>query len=409
MEDQIVRSKLRRSLTLPWLVFYGMGVTVGAGIFALIGEILLLAGDGAPVSFLLAGVIAGATAVSYALLVRVFPFAGGEAVFVNRGLGPIMGWISGIGVVVTGIISSAAISLAFAGYAGSLIGVPPMFLTAAVIIVLAFVACWGIRESVGFAAVVTLLEVGTLAVVIIFGAPFLENLPPARDILRLDAGLAGLAPILSGALIAFFAYVGFEDIVNMAEETVEPARTVPRAIIWTLFLTLFLYLALAMIAISVPDRASVAGSQAPMSSLFEQVTGRSGQAISLLAAIAMINGILVQMIMSARVLYGMANESLLPAWFGKVSASRKTPLRATLFVSTTIFVLAASLPLVRLAELTSMVILLVFSLVNLSLFRLGGQIDDPILRRYRLWGIFGAFLCLSILSFSLFGMATVSH
>ena len=88
-------TKLRRTLTLPWLVFYGVGVTVGAGIFALVGEILDLAGDQAPLAFLVAGVIAGITGVAYMLLVQFFPRAGGEAVFVHRGLGPIPGRMAG--------------------------------------------------------------------------------------------------------------------------------------------------------------------------------------------------------------------------------------------------------------------------------------------------------------------------
>ncbi|MCB1457412.1 MAG: amino acid permease, partial [Nitratireductor sp.] len=121
MDQTSAKPELNRILTLPLLVFYGVGVTVGAGIFALIGEILLVSGNLAPLAFLTAGVIAGVTGLSYALLVAVFPRAGGEAVFVNRGLGHAAGWLAGAGVAVTGIISSAAIARAFAGYAGSLL------------------------------------------------------------------------------------------------------------------------------------------------------------------------------------------------------------------------------------------------------------------------------------------------
>lgn len=394
-------SSLRRLLTLPWLVFYGLGVTVGAGIFALIGEILALAGDAAPLSFLIAGLVAAATCISYAVLVRIYPLAGGEAVFVARGLGPAWGWLTGLGVAVTGIVSSAAIALAFAGYAGTLTGIPKPVLVVAILGFLTFVAWRGVRESVTLAAIITLLEVGTLAVITFFGLPFLSRLPEPGQLLGLGNGLAGLAPVLSGALIAFFAFVGFEDIENMAEETIDPVRTLPRAIIWTLALTVVLYVALALIAVAVPNRAELTGSSAPMSVLFENVTGASGRPISLLAAIAMVNGILVQIVMSARVLYGMANEGLLPAWFGKVDLNRHTPARATLVVSAIILVLAISFPLVRLAEVTSLVVLAVFVLVNLSLFFLGRHADDPLLRRWRFWGIVAAALCASILAFQL--------
>jgi amino acid transporter len=387
---------LRRALTLPWLVFYGLGVTVGAGIFALIGEILALAGDAAPMSFLLAAAIAGATGLSYALLVRVFPKAGGEAVFVNRGLGEICGRLAGIGVVATGIISSAVIALAFTGYAGSLVAVPAPVLLLAVVGGLTGIAAWGVRESVAFAAMITVLEVGTLVVVIGIGAPLLANLPPVENLLGIGSGWHGFAPVAAGSILAFFAFIGFEDIENMAEETVDPARTSPRAILWTLVITLVIYVTLALVAVSLPDRASVAGSPAPLAVMFENVTGFSGKPVAALAAIAMVNGILIQIVMAARVLYGMANEGLIPVWFGAVHPGRRTPMRATLSVSAVILVLALTFPLVALAEATSYVILGIFAMVNLALFALGARAEHPTLRRWRWWGILGAALCIAV-------------
>jgi amino acid transporter len=388
--------ELRRALTLPWLVFYGVGVTVGAGIFALIGEILALAGDAAPMSFLLAAAIAGATGLSYALLVRVFPKAGGEAVFVNRGLGEIFGWLAGIGVVATGIISSAVIALAFTGYAGSVVAVPASVLLLAVVGGLTGIAAWGVRESVAFAALITILEVGTLMVITVSGAPLLANLPPVGNLLGVGAGWHGFAPVVAGSILAFFAFIGFEDIENMAEETVDPTRTAPRAILWTLGITVVVYVSLALVAVSLPDRASVAGSPAPLAVLFESVTGFSGRPVAVLAAIAMVNGILIQIVMAARVLYGMANEGLVPAWFGAVHPLRQTPMRATLAVAAMIMVLALTFPLVALAEATSYVILGVFAMVNLALFALGARAEHPTLRRWRWWGILGAALCAAI-------------
>lgn len=399
---------LRRTLTLPWLVFYGLGVTVGAGIFALVGEIVALAGDAAPLSFLIAGIVAAVTGLSYAALVGVLPLAAGEAVFVTRGLGRFFGWLTGIAVAMTGIISSAAISLAFAGYVGTLVGVPEYVLAAAVVILLAFVAWWGVRESIALAALITSLEVGTLLIVIAFGFPSLSNLPPPGAILGLT-GEATVVPILSGAVIAFFAFIGFEDIENMAEETVAPSRTAPRAILWTLSLTVLIYFMIALVAISITDRAELASSPAPMSFLFELITGYEGWPIAVIAAVAMINGILVQIVMSARVLYGMANEGLIPEWFAGIDARHHTPARSTFLIAMAILVLAALLPLVRLAELTSLVILVVFTLVNLSLFTLGRMGIHSKLRRWRYWGLFGAALCVAILVFQLSAELAVEH
>ena len=398
MKPPFEQPALNRTLTLPYLLFYGLGVTIGAGIFALIGQVLALAGDRAPQSFLLAALIAGATGVSYAILIRIYPRAGGEAVFVGRGMGKVFGLAAGLGVVVTAIVSSATISLAFAGYAGTLLPVPPMVLVAGLVAILALVAWWGVRESVILAAVITILETGTLVLVAAFGLPRFVTPETIAMAFSPPTTLSAISPVLAGTILAFFAFIGFEDIVNMAEETREPERTVPRAVLWTLALTLFLYLAIALVAISIPGRDAVSSSSAPMATLFELATGWPGGPISAMASIAMVNGVLVQIIMAARVLYGMANEGQMPGIFGRVDPIRRTPVFSTAFVAALILVLALTVPLVSLAEVTSIVTIAVFAMVNFSLFRLGSKEDDPWARRMRWWGMFAALLCVVILA-----------
>ena len=403
MQQDNQASTLKRTLTLPLLVFYGLGVTVGAGIFALIGEILKLAGDQAPQAFLLAGLIAGATAFSYALMVPLFPRAGGEAIFVNKGLGSIAGRIAGFGVVITGIVSSAVISLAFAGYVRALVPLPAPVLTVAAVSGLALIAWWGVRESVIFAALITILEVGTLVVVILFGLPLLADTAHVAAAFTPSSSLSAMAPVFSGAVIAFFAFIGFEDIVNMAEETVDPGTTAPRAIQITLGLTMLVYVMLATIAALAPDRAAITESGAPLAALFESITGWPGAPVAAIAAIAMVNGILVQMIMAARMLYGMAGEGLLPRWFAHIDPDRQTPARATALVALAIIMLALFFPLVRLTEATSLVTLTVFAMVNLALFSLGSMADWPQLRRWRWWGLFSAAICIALAGVQIFG------
>lgn len=401
---------LHRTLTLPWLVFYGLGVTIGAGIFALIGEILALAGDQAPLAFLLAGAIAGITGYSYALLVSRYPKAGGEAVFVNRGLGKLPAAIAGYGVAATGIISSAVIALAFAGYVQALLPLPKPLLIVGIVGLLALIAWYGVRESVYFAAAVTLLEVGTLVLVIFFGAPLLADVPAALGTLMPPGlGSAAAAGVMSGAVIAFFAFIGFEDIANMAEETVDAERTLPRAIVWTLVVTVLVYVLLAVIAALAPDRAAIIGSGAPMAVLFEQVSGLSGAPIATAAALAMVNGIMVQIVMASRVLYGMAGEELAPAIFAKVNARQKTPARATFVVAALILALALFFPLVRLAETTSLVTLTVFALVNLALFVLGTREGEGKFHRWRWWGLGGTVVCVSVAGFQILAGVAGGH
>ena len=388
--------KLARTLTLPLLVMYGVGVTVGAGIFALVGEIVGLAGDNAPLSFLVAGTVAGITGLSYMQMVRAFPRAGGEAVFANRGLGSVAGRIAGLGVVVTGIISSAAISVAFAGYVRSLVVLPERVVTTALVIGLTIVASRGIRESVIFAAVITFVEVGTLILIIGYGLPLLSDGSAVASAFKPDLGSVGATPILTGAIVAFFAFVGFEDIANMAEETVKPSKTAPRAILITLSLTLTIYVLLTTIAVMVPNRTAFTESDAPLADLFEQVSGIDARSVSVVAVVAMINGILVQIVMASRVLYGMAREQLIPSFFAKVDPGRQTPIRSTIVVAASILFLALFFPLVGLAKATSMVTLVVFTLVDLSLFSIGTKRPELGLRRWRWVGLVGALLAVSL-------------
>ena len=386
---------LRRALTLPLLVFYGLGVTVGAGIFALIGEIVKIAGDGATAAFLLAGLIAGVTGVSYAWLSAEYPRAGGEAVYVNMSLGSFFAWFVGYGVVATAIISSAVISLSFAGYLGTLLPVPKPALILFLLFLLGFIAWLGVRESVMFAAVITILEVGTLVVIAFAGGDYLSDTSTYTKALQPILDIPNWSVILSASVIAFFAFIGFEDLVNMAEETVNPKRNMPRSVFITLAITIVLYTLISLIAISLPDRQALITSDAPLSTLFHSVTGLPGGPVSAMASIAMVNGVLVQIVMASRVLYGLTGEKLAPQALGVLDTKRQTPYRAIALVTVLIALLAMSFPLQRLALATSLVTLSVFLLVNISLWKIGGQ--NPSLRSKRFWGLLGAVLCGALL------------
>ena len=397
-ETAPVPPTLRRVLGLPLLVFYGVGVTVGAGIFALIGEITRVAGDHAPLAFLLAGLIAGATGISYALLAAVYPRAAGEAVFVKIGLGAVPGRLVGLTIAATALASSAVIALAFAGYLAAVAPVPVPVATVGIVALLALVAWAGVRESVALAAIVTVLEVATLVVVAIAGAPLLADAEILARVLTPPADPAALSAVAAAALIAFFAFIGFEDIENMAEETVDPRYVMPRAILLTLAITVAIYAALALIAVALPDREGLTASAAPLAFLFEQVSGRSGAPIAAMASIAMVNGILVQIVMASRVLYGMAREGLVPAGLGVLDPRRRTPARAIALVAVLIAGLALFLPIVNLAQAASALVLCVFTTVNVSLWRIGGRVDaDPSLRLWRWWGMLGAILSVGLL------------
>ncbi|MGJ8528555.1 APC family permease [Maritalea sp.] len=390
--------KLKRSLSLPMLVFYGVGVTVGAGIFALIGEIVGIAGSQAPLAFLIAGFIAAATGLSYAKLASLYPRAGGEAVFVKVGLGPLLGRLVGLGVVATAIISSAVVSLAFAGYFQQLVDIPTPLITSVVVISLAGIAWLGVRESVIFAAVITVLELGTLAYICWLGFPHLDVNTVFTVNLNLFAPNTQVFALTSAAMIAFFAFIGFEDIENMAEETTNPRATVPRAILITLSITIVIYMLVALVAVNSVDISKLAQSDAPIADLYSALSGRDGDIIAAIATTAMVNGILVQIVMAARVLYGMANEKLVPQLFAHLDPKRQTPSFSTWFVAAMTIVLALSFPLVHLARVTSVIILCVFVLVNFSLWRIGGSKEHAAeLKNWKWLGLFGAIISAALL------------
>jgi amino acid transporter len=391
MAAQSERLSLRRALSLPWLVFYGVGITVGAGIFALIGEILALAGDHTPLSFLIAGGVAAFTGFSYAILSSAYPRAAGEAIFVKLGFGEWLGRIVGLGIVAVAITSSAVISLAFAGYLGTLVALPPALSITLVLVLLGFVAWRGVKESVGFAALITVLEVGTLLFVVAGGLPSVAEPAAVQKIASLPESSTAWLGAFAGAFVAFFAFIGFEDIENMAEETLNPSIVIPRAILLTLTISVAVYGLVAMVAVAYPDRTALTGSAAPLATLFAGNTGWRPEPVAAMASIAMVNGILVQIVMASRVLYGMAREGMVPGALGRLDPHRLTPIAAIAVVTALALAFALFVPMLSLASLTSFIMLLVFTLVNASLYLIGRKADAlEKLRKWRWWGVAGA-------------------
>lgn len=389
---------MKRVLGLPLLVLYGVGVTVGAGIFALVGEILGVAGDFTPMAFVVAAVLAGATAGSYAMLSGRFPRAAGAALYAQEGFGPGLARLTGIGVAITGIVSSAVIALAFASYLSTIIPVPGWLLALGLVATMALIASIGIRESVIVAAIVTLLEVGTLILIVAVGLPDLGEASLWGRVTTLPSDWDSMSLVIAAATVAFYAFIGFEDIVNLAEETVRPTRVLAPAIILTLLITTAIYIAVATLAVAVGDRVDLAGSDAPLADLFAELTGGSPTPIAAIAAIAMINGVLIQFVMASRVLFGLAREGLIrPAWLGTLHPTRATPVRATLLIAGFVAALILILPLVSLAQVTSFVTLAVFIVVNLSLFRIMRRRRERGSRFRAIWGLVAGLLSAGVL------------
>ena len=371
---------LRRRLGLPLLVLYGTGITVGAGIYVLVGAVAGYAGIYTPWSFGLSAVVMGLTVASYAELSTRFPVSAGEAAYVRAAFqSPAFSTATGLLTVAIGVISSAAVTLGSAGYIQQFIGLPQYVIVIAVLVLLGSVACWGILESVVLASVFTVIEVGGLVIIIV--AAVHADLPIIATIVHappLNATV--LSGIAFGSLLAFFAFIGFEDLANVVEEAKVPHRDIPRAMILTLLISTILYVAVAAVAVSAVSIERLSSSSAPLSLVFREVAGVSPATISAIAIVATLNTILAQMTMAARVIYGVAREGELPAALAQVNPRTGTPMVATALVVATIVPLALLVPLASLAEGTSLSTLGVFALVNFSLLRLryrGVQFKTP--------------------------------
>ena len=367
---------LARRLTLPLLTLYGLGVTVGAGIYVLLGATAAEAGLFAPVSFLAAAVVVAFTAFSYAELGTRHPVSAGEAAYVEAGFGsPRLSVVIGGFVALSGIVSAAAVSIGAAAYLALLLGLPAWMLTAALVVAMGAIAAWGIGQSVMVAGAITVIEIGGLLLVIGWSAS-LPAVVPLADLVPPLAGPHWLG-IGAASLLAFFAFVGFEDIANVAEEVRDPLHTLPRAIVLTLVVATVLYLGVAVAVLRVVPLAELTGSDAPLSTVFAAAPAVLRDGFFVLAIVATVNGILIQTIMASRVIYGLADRGHLPAALARVSPRTRTPVVATALVTATILALALSRPIGDLAEWTSQIVLGVFVVVNVALIRLKRRAPPP--------------------------------
>lgn len=386
---------LEPRLSLALLTLYGLGTTVGAGIYVLLGSIVGRAGYYAPLSFLIAAALAGLAALAFAEMAGRYPRSAGQAIYVSEGLGSTrLGLFVGLAIATAGLVSSATIVVGFVGYLQVFLAVPAAIAIVVVVALLTAISTWGILQSAVAAGAITLIECGGLLAVVLFGVDDVARSTIAWPSLANASSGEVWVGVIGGAMLAFFAFIGFEDMVNVAEEVERPAQTMPAAIGITLFLTALLYLALAVIAVAAVPLDEIAGSPAPLAMLFERVGGGPAWVLSLVGVFAVLNGALVQMIMVSRVLYGLAALGHLPKHLKRIGRKTKTPVRTTALAGVGVALLALFVPLTQLAEAASWVTLTVFALVNLALWRLKARGPLPAVPfSLPLWVPAAGFLC----------------
>jgi len=369
---------LKRTLGLGQVIFFGVGSILGAGIYTLIGKVAGEAGNLTWLAFGIASLTAFLTAFSYAELSAAFPRSGGEYVYAQKAFGQRLGTGVGLLIALNGIISAATVSLGFAGYFTELVQLPLLPVALGVIGVLLVVNMWGIRESSSVNIVLTGIELTGLVAVGIAAFPHLGEV----DLLVLpDGRVDGL---FFAAALSFFAYMGFEDIVKLAEETRSPERNIPRALFAANGIVLVIYVALAMLVVSAMPWRQLASEPAPLASIVENQWGRTGVLLVGLAALfSTSNTLLSNMLGSSRVIAYMGREVAPMRWLGYVSPKRSTPTRALVLIAIVACVFASIGDIGTVARIATVSIFLTFLLVNVSAIALRYKQPD-LVRPYRM-------------------------
>jgi amino acid transporter len=377
---------LVRSLSLTHAVLYGLGVTIGAGIYVLIGVAAGRSGMHAPLAFLFSAAALAPVAAVFADLGTRMPVSASEAAYVEAAFGRrLFTTAVGLLVIATAIVSAATISAGSASYIGAMVDLPAPAIIAAVVLSMGAVASMATRQAVAIAGLMTVVEVSGLGLIIAAGsANGVEALSRLPELMPGPGDGAEWTGLASSSLVAVFAFIGFEHLVNVAEEIRAPSRNLPRALFLTLAITAVLYALVAWIAVVAVAPDELAASPAPLALVFGRLTGMDPAAMGGIAIVATLNGVVVHMIMISRVIYGMSRQRNLPAALSRVNPVTRTPLIATAIAVGTILALALLVPLAGLADIASRGTLVIFAVVSLALIaikRKGGPVAE------------GAFVC----------------
>jgi amino acid transporter len=357
------KSELKQELNLLEITLIGIGNILGAGIYVLMGKAAGLAGNMVWFSFLFAGVTAALSALSYMELSSMFPKAGAEYEFVKRAFGERVGLFVGLLVIYFVVITSSAVALGFGRYFSNLFGVGNLIGAVGLFIFLSFIMVYGIKESARLAILITFIELSGLLLIIYVGSPYLGAVNYFEA--------PNMAGIFEASALIFFAFLGFEDIVRLSQETKDAEKTTPKALLIAIFFTVLLYVCVAIAAVSVLDFRVLGLSGVPLADVAAVALG--GDAFVLMSWIALfstMNTVLVVMLGGSRIVYGMSSAGSVPEILSRVHSRYQTPWVAILGVASLsiLFVLFRDIAIV--ANIANFMIFMVFFMVNISLIKL---------------------------------------
>lgn len=355
--------ELKRGMGLFHLTMYGVGLILGAGIYVLIGEATGLAGDSVWIAFVLGSIVALFAGLSYAELSSIFPKASAEYTFIknafkNNFLAFIIGWLTAI----TSMITAATVALGFGGYFSEFLNIPITISAIVLIGILSIINFIGIRESSWTNTIFTIIEVAGLILIIIIGFTISE--PEQVNYFESPTGFTG---IIIAFVLIFFAFVGFEDMVNVAEEVRNPKKVIPRAIILSVMISGIIYVLVSLAIVRVINWEDLSLSAAPLADVAKRGLGTQGHIIfSGIALFAITNTVLITLVAGSRMIYGMAREKSFPDILAKVHSKTKTPWVAIIVIMLIAIGFSFIGDIVIVANITVFAVVITFAAVNLT-------------------------------------------
>lgn len=360
---------LRPVLSLWEVTAAGIAIIVGAGVYVIIGEAAGEAGGAVWLSFIVAGALSGLTALSYAEMASMFPRAGAAFEYASRAFPPPVAFLAGWSMAVALVIAVAAVCLGFGEYFGEFVDVDPRIPAAGLLLACIASTAGGVKESVRLGVALSVVEVGGLVFIIIVG------IPSAGDFALLEGASAG--KVLSGAALVFFAYIGFEEVTTLAEETRSPSKTIPRALLLALAISTTVYTLAAVAAVSAIGPAQLAAAERPLAEVARAVfSERAGGVLAVVAMVATASTALLALNSTSRILFGMARAGAFPHAAAAVHARTGVPLRAILLCGALGMAFVATGDLGMVAGATDALIYVTFLLVNAAAIVLRFRLPD---------------------------------
>jgi APA family basic amino acid/polyamine antiporter len=350
-------TSLRRVLGLTEVTAGGVGIIIGAGIYVLLGAATSHAGPLVWLAFLVAAVLSALTGLSYAELSSMFPSAAGEYEYTRRALPEWVAFVVGWTMIMGLVVAAATVSIGFARYAGYFLDIDARATALGLLTVVSTIAMVGVKHSARLTVALSAVQVGGLVLVIAIGLPHVGDV----DLLS-GHGVGG---VLGAAALVFFAFIGFDEVITLAEETRDPTRTVPRALLLALGLSTGLYIAVAVAAVSVLGADTLAASPRPLADVMAHVLGdRGATAVAAIAVLTTTNTTLLVVTAASRVMYGMAKAGAMPRSFAFVHQRRRTPIRAIVAVALVAGTFALFGDFAVVAAVTDFAVYVVFLAVN---------------------------------------------